>query len=572
MSEALTPHLTREQYKKGYLLNMGKEIANEAYNLQAVETYLSQGESAADAINDSATLTQGIPLATLKAINAVKYRETVENSTAAVQPMGLKEQQFLYAAADGLNNLLKSMMQNGRKVPQYLFRQVVNDVMTQASGVRPTAIDPLIQVAGVDAPAEQMAADGQAVVPNNIVNPGPRPNNQSGMPAPNPGQSAANNQQSSFGDPVADDCVGLNCLDLPEETRPGDEEPRWWRYSDHPRWQVDDSQSDDMPGQQPIDARSDGTYESGKTVYEDEHGNQYQRDEESEEDPDQAFLEEYARNKDDRLIYKPGPRERLTQAEQEYLDEFAPPATEEEDLETLKKAMMLPEPENYVSLADSKKAKEEKKKKKTWQNAWGFLGSEGTGMGGRLLGRNSVPTGVEHMYQRSIRGSGLAAPGKKGKKAQPKRALAPFGRYAIDLQDLKDNKIALYTKLGNKQRRVPTSVVGGSVANVLKSIVIGKRPKPKDILTLDEGEKEYLAGLGMAAKISDLEDMPTKKKSELEKEMHEFEVLRGQIGAGNDNPKLIKEFKTALVKMVRAKKVNSKQAQEILLELADLGH
>ena len=140
------------------------------------------------------------------------------------------------------------------------------------------------------------------------------------------------------------------------------------------------------------------------------------------------------------------------------------------------------------------------------------------------------------------------------------------------MQDLKDNKIALYTKLGNKQRRVPTSVVGGSVASVLKSIVVGKRPKPKDILTLDEGEKEYLAGIGMAAKISDLEEMPTKKKSELEKEMHEFEVLKGQIGAGNDNPKLIKEFKTALVKMVRAKKVNNKQAQEILLELADLGH
>ena len=38
MSEALTPHLTREQYRAGYLANMGKEIANEAYNLQAVVT------------------------------------------------------------------------------------------------------------------------------------------------------------------------------------------------------------------------------------------------------------------------------------------------------------------------------------------------------------------------------------------------------------------------------------------------------------------------------------------------------------------------------------------------------
>jgi len=492
MSEALTPHLTRAQYRNGYLLNMGKRISNEAYNLSAVETYLSQGESAADAINQSATLTQGIPLTTLKAINAVKYRETVENSTAAVQPLGLKEQQFIYAGADGLTALLKSMMQNGRKVPQYLFRQIVNDVMSQATGTRPTSIDPLVAMAGVNSPEEQNAADGQASVPNNIVD-GIQPNDQSGFtqaPHATP-EDSRRNQQTQFHDPNGNedddsDCEGLHCLHL---------------ESDESESESDGTASDssyDSDDFQDAAAYSNSNYYPGQT----QDGGARQCEEDDYEVP---TMYKY---------FKQGPK-----------------------MQKRRGADCVGKPS-----------------------------------GGRLIGRNSVPTGVENMYQRSIRGSGLAAPGRKKKIVAAKKPLAPFGRYTIDLQDLKDNKLALYTMKGNKQRRVPTSVVGGSVANVLKSIVVGKRPKPKDILTLDDTEKEYLAGIGMAAKIEDLEDMPTKKKTELQKELHEFEVIRGQIGAGNDNPELIKKFKSSLVKLVRAKKVNTKQANDILLELADLGH
>ncbi len=536
MSEALTPHLSREQYRRGYLLNMGKKISNEAYNLSAVETYLSQGESAADAINDSATLTQGIPLATLKAINAVKYREVVENSTAAVQPLALREQQFIYAGSDGLTSLLRSMMQNGKKVPQYLFRQIINDVMSQASGTRPTAIDPLVQMAGVNSPIEEANADGEPQVPNTQVD--LRVNDQTGNPTATQ-EDVRRAEQTDFNDANGNADDGSDSDDsgnVPRQLTPAE-------IADLRGYSSDDSQFDDMPSLQPLPQ-----YESSE---------EEENDDEESDDSSVDTLDELAGPDDGtRMIYKRGPTENLTKKEKELLDAYYP-----EDQTTNK---------NLGQYNVEFKKEEPKKKKKDWTNLWGFSG-EGV-KGGRLIGRNSVPSGVENMYQRSIRGSGLAAPGKKKKAVPAKKPLAPFGRYTIDLQDLKDNKLALYTTKGNKQRRIPTSVVGGSVANVLKSIVVGKRPKPKDILTLDDTEKEYLAGIGMAAKIEDLEDMPTKKKTELQKELHEFEVIRGQIGAGNDNPELVKKFKSSLVKLVRAKKVNTKQANDILLELADLGH
>ncbi len=397
MSEALTPHLTRGQYRDRYLQNLGKEIANEAYNLNAVETYLATGESAADAINESATLTNGIPLTTLKAVNAVKYRETVQNSTAAVQPLSLPEQQFIYTASDAINSMLKSMSRNGKKVTPEFFRQVVSDVLREAKGHVPSYKNPLIADAGDEPQEDTLPTQNQQVDPTNV--------------ATDPARETKDAHQSDYQDPTAD------------------------------------------------------------------------------HDP---FQDGY-------------------------------------NLDLL-----------------------------------------GFGVkGGRLIGRNSVQPSVEMKYQRSIRGSGMTAPKKK---SAPKKPLAPFGKYSLDLNDLKNSHLSLFTNGGNKQRKVPRQAIGGNVANVLKSIVVGKRPKPKDVLLLNDEEKEYLAGVGIATGLEDLSDMPTKKKTEEQKEMHEFEVLRGQIGAGNDNPKIVKDFKNQLIKMVKSKKVKKSQAHDILLELAALGH
>jgi len=412
MSEALTPHLTREQYREGYLANMGKEIANEAYNLQAVEAYLASGQSAADAINESATVTAGIPLATLKAVNAVKFRGTVQNATAAIQPLNLAEQQFIYTASDSINTMLRSLSRDGKKVTPEYFRQIVSDIMKEATGSVPSYKNPLIQGPD-DLMSDQME---QLPAQNTLVNPvNAKASNNDKK------KSGRNNNQTSFNNPNG------NAAD-------------------------DDA-------------------------------------------ADKGFA-------------------------------FGPLAGDDVSDNFARGAIRL-----------------------------------GNLFGGRgLIGRNSVPQNLEMKYQRSIRGSGLAKP------------LASFGKYQIDLKDFKDGHLSLYTASGNKQRKIPRQAIGGNVSNVLKSIVVGKRPKPKDVLSLNDEEKEYLAGIGVASGLEDLSDMPTKKKTEEQKEMHEFEVLKGQIGAGNDNPKIVKDFKNMLIKMVKAKKIRKNEAHDILIELAALGH
>ncbi len=459
MSEALTPQLSRGQYRDGYIKNLGEEIANEAYNLQAMETYLAQGESVQDAMNESATLTQGIPLANLKAINALKFRTTVENSTAAVQSLSKSENQFLYAAADQINDMIKSLQQGDKKITAAYFRQIIADIMREATGSMPSYKNYLIAQAGVnDGATDDMKASNQVVDSSKIVN------------------------------------------DIYSE---GDES----EFSD------DESDGGEVFGPHAgIRRRTPSMKKQRKLIgYDSDDESVYaSSDEESDDDP----------------VVDP-------------------------------MGMDGEVPENRLTVHDYvKKAKR-------------FLGfgikggSSFARMGyGPGLGRQSVNYDTQQTYQRTIKGSGVSK----------NKALAPFGHYAIDLEDLKSNNINLFTIKGNRQRKVPRQAIGGNVANVIKSIVVGRRPKPKDVLSLNDDEREYLAGVGVAAKIDDLKEMPTRKKTAEEKEVHEFEVLKGQIGAGNDNPELVREFKAKLVKLVKAKKVNKNAAHEILLELASMGN
>jgi hypothetical protein len=118
---------------------------------------------------------------------------------------------------------------------------------------------------------------------------------------------------------------------------------------------------------------------------------------------------------------------------------------------------------------------------------------------------------------------------------------------------------------------MPNRVVGAGVKAVLSSIADGKHPKYEDVEKLGDDEKEYIRGLLKSASI-DPSSVPEAKKDDKEKLKHQFEKMKGEIVAGNDNPQMIKEFKLALLKMKQNKMLPTGQVNEILLELATLGH
>jgi hypothetical protein len=62
-------------------------------------------------------------------------------------------------------------------------------------------------------------------------------------------------------------------------------------------------------------------------------------------------------------------------------------------------------------------------------------------------------------------------------------------------------------------------------------------------------------------------EVPTPNKDEDEKLQNRFEILRGQIFAGNDNKQMIDEFKKLILDMADKKLLPRRQVSDILIDI-----
>ena len=67
-------------------------------------------------------------------------------------------------------------------------------------------------------------------------------------------------------------------------------------------------------------------------------------------------------------------------------------------------------------------------------------------------------------------------------------------------------------------------------------------------------------------------DVPTPSKDNKEKLYHEFEVMKGQIMAGNDNKDLVKNFKLLIRKLSKLKLLPKNDVDDLIDLLITLGY
>lgn len=182
-------------------------------------------------------------------------------------------------------------------------------------------------------------------------------------------------------------------------------------------------------------------------------------------------------------------------------------------------------------------------------------------------------------YQgKGIYGCGLSKSSSKGKenitleisegmKAEPR--FANFGRYLIDKGALNDNLCVIRFGSGACIHSIPKQKISSSLSKVLKGIAGGSLPTYDAIDALNNEERIWLYNTTKKAKLGI--NVPNPNKDAETKEIEEFEKMKGQIIAGNDNKDLVKKFKITLLKLAREGKVPKREANEVLMELALIG-
>ena len=201
----------------------------------------------------------------------------------------------------------------------------------------------------------------------------------------------------------------------------------------------------------------------------------------------------------------------------------------------------------------------------------GEVGLKGRGMNKRALAPASrFPTG------RAILGYGLS---RKNVAIDMTRGIqntmptyVPFGRYIINPSKLSRGVLEVKTLNGGKLNKYPTKEISPNLTKVMKRILDDRMPDEYDFKEMDLEDQNYLFDLAKDAKINDRLNIPTPKLSKDGEEINRFEILKGQIVAGNDNREMVKEFKGMLLKLSNEGRVKKAEAREILMDLTALGY
>lgn len=151
----------------------------------------------------------------------------------------------------------------------------------------------------------------------------------------------------------------------------------------------------------------------------------------------------------------------------------------------------------------------------------------------------------------------------------------PFGNYIINADKL--NNDILMVRYPSKQQiqKFKTRKIGKGLSHYIKKIIGGSIPHPNDYegMVHEDDKMHFYPMIEAAGILGHLKiKKPVEQIDDASQKFHRFEVLHGEITAGNDNPKIIKELKILLLNLMKDGHIKEREGKDILLTLATLGH
>lgn len=190
---------------------------------------------------------------------------------------------------------------------------------------------------------------------------------------------------------------------------------------------------------------------------------------------------------------------------------------------------------------------------------------------GTGLRRGRVPRPLENQFQHyTVLSPNVDIDMSAGVKAAPR--YVPFGRYVIHRGQLDKNIVSIKRPRGGAIAQFGSKRVSMKLGALLRKVIGGSIPSFDEIQSLDEVEKEYLYRLSELSDIMDKVNIPTPNKDQNEKDVNTFEIMRGQILAGNDSEELIQNFKQLIIRLSKKGLIPKRQVNELLFDFTQNGY
>lgn len=138
------------------------------------------------------------------------------------------------------------------------------------------------------------------------------------------------------------------------------------------------------------------------------------------------------------------------------------------------------------------------------------------------------------------------------------------GHLYIDMNKMNDNILAIkYVKTGNKKNEV--QITDNTKAVLIQ--LINNKFNASSYEKLNENEKKIISFVNHIFKLVSKDILSNEPIEEL---YNKYQILKGQIEAGNNNPLILKNLKQILFELHKFKKINSAQLRNIIFELSNI--
>lgn len=142
-----------------------------------------------------------------------------------------------------------------------------------------------------------------------------------------------------------------------------------------------------------------------------------------------------------------------------------------------------------------------------------------------------------------------------------------FGRYMLYIPALKKNILHLKFPSFVSIPSLPRTEISDDLKDFIEDVVENKKINKRMYDRLSKDDRTYFNKVASKAQIDDVLDITDEVSKQERDEIKRFELVKGIIQAGNNNPEVLGELREFLMKFSREGKLHPHKVNDILYEL-----
>lgn len=159
----------------------------------------------------------------------------------------------------------------------------------------------------------------------------------------------------------------------------------------------------------------------------------------------------------------------------------------------------------------------------------------------------------------------------KGISSDEQQRYKEFGKYLIHMPSLKKGILNLKFPSFASIPTLKQTALSRDLLDLITDLLENKQINKRLYSRMSKEDQDFIYTIAQKAEIDETLGMGIRVNETQRDDMERFQLVRGQVMAGNNNPEILRELKQYIMKFMRDGTMNKHQGSDLLFEISCLG-